>query len=304
MQAPSAFLVARVLHERQAVRGAALTQVTCRLLSRACGIALDDARTYVLTRSHSTMHDWMTRQDDASVYATYVVRGQRKDADTGATVETIELVGSDALDNARAQYTAPECLLYAVQAHKSYDAPLLASVNRETLHDAEMLARVQADTSRLGAITNAHTPSGDLPAAAPRRPPPAKDTKPAKPPADDTKPAAPPADDAKRAAAPARVDTKREGEPHPSKPGRKRRLVVRKIKTKNEKGYTVTRDVEEYESYSEDDAEDAPATSAPAAPSAQAPPSAPSAPAKRPPPAKPKPKSAQQASLTSFFTKR
>lgn len=282
---------------------AALTQVTCRLLSRTCGIALEDARTYVLTRSHSSMHDWMTSQDDASVFATYVVRGQRKDADLGATVDTIELVGADALDDARAQYTAPECLLYAVQAHKSYDAPLLASVNRETLHDAEMLARVQADTNHLGTIANAHMPSGDLQAVAPRRAPPAKDTKSAPAPMADTKPAKPPADDTKPQVA-ARTDTKREGEPHPSKPGQKRRLVVRKVKTKNEKGYTVTRDVEEYESYSEDEAEEAVPAGASPAPPAQAAPPAPAAPAKRPPPAKPKPKSAQQASLTSFFTKR
>ncbi|WFC95319.1 hypothetical protein MBRA1_001966 [Malassezia brasiliensis] len=249
------------------------------------------------------MQDWMASQDNASVFAIYVVRGQRKDADTGATVYTIELVGADALNDVRARYTSPECLLYAVQAHKSYDAPLLASVNRETLHDAEMLTRAQKDTSRLGAIVNAHTPSGELPAVPPRRPPPAKDTKPAPTPAVDAQPAKPPADDTKPPM-PARTDTKREGEPHPSKPGRKRRLVVRKIKTKNEKGYTVTRDVEEYESYSEDESEEAPPAGASSVPPAQAAPPAPAAPAKRPPPAKSKPKSAQQASLTSFFTKR
>ena len=71
---------------------------------------------------------------------------------------------------------------------------------------------------------------------------------------------------------------------------------MRKVKTKNEKGYTVTRDVEEYETCSEDEGARAPASEAPAAPkpAAQAPKRA----------AKPKGKPAQQPSLTSFFTKR
>lgn len=184
---------------------------------------------------------------------------------------------------AQAQYTTSVCLLYAVQAHPNYDAPLLAAVNRETQRDAEMFTRSMADMHTLGVIPNQHTPSGERPAVQPAAPPP--------------RAAAPDDAPADRVAKPERTpEATREASDHPDKPGRKRRLVVRKVKTKNEKGYTVTRDVEEYETCSEDEGARAPASEAPAAPkpAAQAPKRA----------AKPKGKPAQQPSLTSFFTKR
>lgn len=158
--------------------------------------------------------------------------------------------------------------MYALQASPTYDAPLLAAVNREITHDPALMERWGGDATALGVIANQHTPRTGPVSVAARRAPPA---------------AAPPKQE------------RPDDEPVVSDTGRvrKRRKVIKKVKTKNEKGYTITRDVEEYESYSEDESE------APTAPAA------PAAPAARPPAPKSKAKGKpQQPSLTSFFTKQ
>ena len=85
---------------------------------------------------------------------------------------------------------------------------------------------------------------------------------------------------------------------------RKKRKVIRKEKTKNEKGYTVTRDVEAYESYSEDEPEEERKPAAPAAEPKRAAPGGGHGPSPQKPKqgrhAAPGPK---QPSLTSFFGK-
>ncbi|WFD43841.1 hypothetical protein MPSI1_002506 [Malassezia psittaci] len=199
-----------------------------------------------------------------------------------------------------AQYTSFEQVLYAVHMSAQFDAPLLAAVNQETLYDAEMLAQSSKDPGRLGIILNNHTVSGEMPLVqVPRKavPAAAKQNETVRPDIDSP-------------------DIKQEQSTSPTQSKRQRRLVTRKVKTKNEKGYTVTRDVEEYESYSETEAEEhgnqndtntaeaqiARPTSAPntnTKPSQAGQPM----PAKRSAP-KAKGKPGQQPSLTSFFTKR
>lgn len=169
--------------------------------------------------------------------------------------------------------------MYAVQAHASYDAPLLAAVNRQLIHDADMVARWADDATSLGVLPNRHTRTGEAPAAVPRAAPSKPQPQPQHTPAEP------------RLSDPTPADTKRvPSDALSSASGRKKRRVVHKVRTKNEKGYTVTRDVETYESCSDEERGPAP-TPAPAPPPAPAP--------KRPAKAKP-----QQPSLTSFFTKR
>ncbi|WFD33444.1 hypothetical protein MCUN1_000257 [Malassezia cuniculi] len=87
---------------------------------------------------------------------------------------------------------------------------------------------------------------------------------------------------------------------------RKKRKVIRRERVKNEKGYTVTRDVEVYESCSdEDETKPAPAQAGtkPAAAATDAAAQPARAPAR--PPAAPKTsKAPKQSSLSSFFSKK
>lgn len=216
------------------------------------------------------------KANDASCAATYVVHGMRKADDQ----ETIALVSADGLQAELQAYTSSTHQIYAVQAHKTYDAPLLAAVNREMTHDAALVERYANGASELGAIGNAHTKrDGATPLAAPR-------------------PRAAPSA-APRAAPSAAPSKEQDTKPAPSgetRRVRKKRKVVRKVKTKNEKGYTITQDVEEYESYSEDEPVDAPKAEATPEAKPEAKPKA--------PPKRPAPKGKQQPSLTSFFTKQ
>ncbi|WFC99774.1 hypothetical protein MYAM1_002519 [Malassezia yamatoensis] len=247
------------------------------------------------------MQNWLDGQKDSQVHATFVVRGMRKSANDTQCTETISVVSADSLKSIAAQYTSSEQVLYAVHMSAQFDAPLLAAVNQETLYDAEMLAQSSKDPNRLGIILNNHTISGEMPVVqVPRKavPAAAKQDETVRPDIDSP-------------------DTKQEQHSKsPTQSKRKRRLVTRKVKTKNDKGYTVTRDVEEYESYSETEAENhgnqnnantaeaqgARSTSDPTTDTKPSQAGQPMPPKRPAPKAKGKP--GQQPSLTSFFTKR
>ncbi|PKI84656.1 hypothetical protein MVES1_001671 [Malassezia vespertilionis] len=220
--------------------------VTYKILSRALGIHVDAARSAL-----QTFYDQHT-----TLYAIYMVTG--RSADT----ECIELVGKDALDACLAKYTNAQYQMYAVQPHAKYDAPLLASAVKQVMYEPDA---PQRHNGTLGILTNTRiVQRNGPPGAAPCR--------------------------VVSASVPSVLETPRTEQaasapaPAPKAQGtgrvRKKRKVVRKVKVKNERGYTVTQDVEEYESYSEDElAESDKAAS------------------------KPKPKKAQP-SLTSFFAKQ
>lgn len=197
--------------------------------------------------------------------------------------------------------------IYALQPQKTLDLPLLAAVNQETMHRPELLAAWEEMGPQLGAIVGSERRSAAaIPLGSEQRVPrPAKSTVPAAaapPPRvkDETPggPAQPPSEPAPAS------EAKAEPAPAGTRRVRKKRKVIRKEKTKNEKGYTVTRDVEAYESYSEDEPEEERKPAAPAAEPKRAAPggghgSSPQKP-KQGRHAAPGPK---QPSLTSFFGK-
>ena len=208
--------------------------------------------------------------------------------------------------------------IYALQPQKTLDLPLLAPVNRETMHKPELLAAWEEMAPQLGAIVGSERRSAAaIPLGSEQRVPrPAKSTVPAAaapPPRvkDETPggPAQPPSEPAPAqppsgpAPAPA-TEAKAEPAPAGTRRVRKKRKVIRKEKTKNEKGYTVTRDVEAYESYSEDEPEEERKPAAPAAEPKRAAPGGGHGPSPQKPKqgrhAAPGPK---QPSLTSFFGK-
>ena len=196
--------------------------------------------------------------------------------------------------------------IYALQPQKTLDLPLLAAVNQETMHRPELLAAWEDMGPQLGAIVGSERRSAAaIPLGSEQRVPrPAKSTVPAAaappPRVKDETPGGPAQPPSEPAPAPA-SEAKAEPAPAGTRRVRKKRKVIRKEKTKNEKGYTVTRDVEAYESYSEDEPEEERKPAAPAAEPKRAAPSG-SSPQK--------PKQGRQAapghkqpSLTSFFGK-
>lgn len=214
------FLSARVLHDKQAV--------TYRLLSRAIGMHVDDAKA-ALERFAEAEH----------VSPIYTVHDLRH----------VFVVPANELESTLALLSDGQKQVYALQpAGTSYDPAMLASVNRALVYDEAYAAQRHAGLGAFGAIQK---------------------------------------DDEVRA-------------PPPPSSTCKRRKVIKRIRTKNEKGYTVFQDIETYESGDEAVSASEPAPTVPAASAAPAPSKAPS----KVSPKGPSKATPKQHSLLSFFGKR
>lgn len=227
----------------------------------------------------------------------------------------------------RAALHSPHTKIYAIQPQAALDTPVLAAVNETLARDAKLVAawRETNHGAEIGTISNPFRAKRDgadgaptKPAATSTRTPAAAEAKPSggvkrEPPEDkhaargaphDT--SAPVKREPGTAEAPSAAaygaDKTRASATQPAgaaKRVRKKRKVIRKEKTKNEKGYTVTRDIEAYESYSSD--EGTHEQSAPPAPQ-ESKPAKPTLP--RPPPPKSGRAGPKQHSLKSFFGKQ
>ena len=195
MDETHAFLTARILHDKQVV--------TYRVLSRALGLHVDEAKAALQRFFHST-----TSSGSGIVQAVYTVHGPH----------AVHVVCADKLEDTLAQQQLGPTTtkqVYALQpGHMAYDAALLAAMNRALACDAAYARQREAGLSAFGAIhlqgqQVGARPQGDEQAMLPTEPTEAD--------------------------------------------ARKRRKVIKKVRTKNEKGYTVFQDIETYESCSDAD---------------------------------------------------